>query len=106
MKQHIGFTVGSDFAKGDIIKCVNDCNFAIIGSIDANGWPVLKMLNNNPELTPGMSLPIKCRCGADAIMAGETAKQVDPEPEDAPKKRRGRPRKGEIAQQSVTPSEG
>ena len=98
MKQHLGFTVGSEFAKGDIIKCVNDCNFAIIGSIDANGWPVLKMLNNNPELTPGMSLPIKCRCGADAIMAGESMNEnTNPagSVEDGEKPKRTRRRKAQ-----------
>ena len=94
MKEHIGFTPGDEFTAGDVIKCVNNCNFALIKSVDANGWPILQMLNNNPEIKRGSSLPIKCTCAkpCDVILA---PKGATPEPEDAPKKRRGRSRKVE-----------
>jgi len=94
LTEHQPYILGTPCEIGDIIKCTAGSNFALVTSFDNDGWPILKMLNENEQPKPGSSLPIKSRFGAPAIVAAQTAEEPA---EEAPKKRRGRPRKVEAA---------
>lgn len=106
MREHKPYIAGSEFNPGDLIKCEAGCNYAVLTSVDENGWPVLEMKNTNPH-PRGQDFPIKCRCGANAIVQPapailapvptapfeNTNHQRSVEHGEQPKRKRGRPRK-------------